>query len=80
MQLGHRGGAAALREELARADPVVVGVVAPEARLAARATRNGKVGLIATPATVASGAYARALAEAAPEAELHAVATPSWRR
>ena len=36
---------------------------------------NGRVGLIATPATVASGAYARALAEAAPEAELHAVAT-----
>ena len=33
------------------------------------------MGLIATPATVASGAYARALAEAAPTAELHAVAT-----
>jgi glutamate racemase len=31
--------------------------------------------LIATPATVGSGAYARALAEAAPEAELHAVAS-----
>jgi glutamate racemase len=31
--------------------------------------------LIATPATVSSGAYARALAEAAPEAELHAVAS-----
>jgi glutamate racemase len=33
------------------------------------------VGLIATPATVRSGAYARALAEAAPAAELHAVAS-----
>jgi glutamate racemase len=53
----------------------VVGVVGPEARLAAQATRTGRVGLIATPATVASGAYARALAAAAPEAELHAVAT-----
>jgi glutamate racemase len=53
----------------------VVGVVGPEARLAARATKNGRVGLIATPATVASGAYARALAEAAPTAELHAVAS-----
>ena len=53
----------------------MVGVVTPEARLAAAATRNGTVGLIATPATVASGAYARALAEAAPEAELHAVAS-----
>jgi glutamate racemase len=53
----------------------VVGVVRPESRLAARATNSGRVGLVATPATVASGAYARALAEAAPEAELHAVAT-----
>ena len=64
----------ALREELGGRVPVV-GVVTPESRLAAAATRNGMVGLIATPATVASGAYARALAEAAPEAELHAVAS-----
>jgi glutamate racemase len=64
----------ALRDELERRVPVV-GVVRPESRLAARATRNGRVGLIATPATVASGAYARALADAAPEAELHAVAS-----
>ena len=64
----------ALREELERRVPVV-GVVRPESRLAAAATRNRRVGLIATPATVASGAYARALAEAAPEAELHAVAS-----
>jgi len=64
----------ALREELEGRIPVI-GVVTPEARLAARATRNGRVGLIATPATVDSGAYARALAEAAPEAELHAVAS-----
>jgi glutamate racemase len=49
--------------------------VTPESRLAAAATQNGRVGLIATPATVASGAYARALAEAAPAAELHAVAS-----
>ena len=64
----------ALRRELEHRIPVV-GVVAPESRLAATATRNGRVGLIATPATVASGAYARALAEAAPDAELHAVAS-----
>jgi glutamate racemase len=64
----------ALRQELERRVPVV-GVVRPESRLAAAATRNGRVGLIATPATVASGAYAAALAEAAPEAELHAVAS-----
>jgi glutamate racemase len=64
----------ALRRELERRVPVV-GVVGPESRLAAAATRNGRVGLIATPATVASGAYARALAGAAPHAELHAVAS-----
>ncbi len=63
-----------LREELEERLPVV-GVVRPESRLAAQATRNGRVGLIATPATVASGAYTRALAEVAPEAELHAVAS-----
>jgi glutamate racemase len=64
-----------LRERLAGRVPVV-SVVTPESRLAARATRNGRVGLLATPATVASGAYERALAETAPGATLHAVAAP----
>jgi len=64
----------ALRRELGGRLPVV-GVVRPESRLAAAASRSGRVGLLATPATVASGAYARALAEAAPHAELHAVAS-----
>jgi glutamate racemase len=54
----------------------VVGVVEPESRLAAKATRNGHVGLLATSATVASGAYERALRAAAPEVALHAVACP----
>ena len=64
----------ALRRELGGRLPVV-GVVRPESRLAAAASRSGRVGLLATPATVASGAYARALAEVAPHAELHAVAS-----
>ena len=64
----------ALEEELADRAPLVA-VVKPEAGLAAQATRSGKVGLIATPATVNSGAYAAALAEQAPTAELHAVAS-----
>jgi glutamate racemase len=63
-----------LREELEHTVPVV-GVVRPESRLAATATHSGRVGLIATPATVNSGAYARALAAEAPHAELHAVAS-----
>jgi glutamate racemase len=64
----------ALKDELG-GDVSVVGVVRPESRLAAIHTKNGKVGLLATPVTVASGAYARALRAEAPEAELHAVAS-----
>ena len=65
----------ALREELAGRVPVI-GVVTPESRLASAATRNGRVGLLATPATVASGAYERALMEASGgRAELHSVAS-----
>jgi len=66
----------ALRERLA-GRVAVVGVVRPESRLAAAVTRSGRVGLIATPATVASGAYDRALEQAcAGRAQLHAVAAP----
>jgi glutamate racemase len=65
----------ALKERLAGRVPVI-GVVTPESRRAAAATRSGKVGLIATPATVDSGAYARALEQASDGgAELHAVAS-----
>ena len=53
----------------------VIGVVRPESRLAASASQNRRIGLLATPATVASGAYERALAEVAPDATLHAVAS-----
>ena len=63
-----------LREELEHTVPVV-GVVRPESSLAAAATHSGRVGLLATPATVNSGAYSRALAAEAPQAELHAVAS-----
>jgi glutamate racemase len=64
----------ALEEELAQRVPLVA-VVKPESKLAAAATTSARVGLIATPATVNSGAYARALAAEAPDAELHAVAS-----
>jgi glutamate racemase len=39
----------------------VVAVIEPEAEIAAAVTGNGKVGVLATPATVRSGAYGRAL-------------------
>ncbi len=54
----------------------VVGVVAPEAQLAVEATRTGRIGLLATPATVASGAYERAVRAADPHVTLLPVACP----
>lgn len=64
-----------LKRELAGRVPVV-GVVRPEARAAATATANGRVGLVATPATVASGAYAEALRDVSfGEATLYDVAS-----
>ena len=68
----------ALRSQLG-GEVGIVSVIGPESRLAARATRNGEVGLLATEATVASGAYADALAEANRDAHLHPSHVPSSR-
>jgi glutamate racemase len=54
----------------------VLGVVRPEAQQAVVATRNGRIGLLATPATVESGAYAQAVAAADPHVDLVAVPCP----
>ena len=54
----------------------VVAVVAPEAQLAVEATHSGRVGLLATPATVASGAYERAVHAADRHVELVSVPCP----
>jgi glutamate racemase len=54
----------------------VLGVVRPEAQQAVVATRNGRIGLLATPATVASGAYSQAVAAADPHVDLVAVPCP----
>jgi glutamate racemase len=54
----------------------VLGVVQPGAVQAVAATRNGRVGLLATPATVESGSYARAIADADPFVQLKSVACP----
>jgi glutamate racemase len=54
----------------------VLGVVQPGAVQAVAATRNGRVGLLGTPATVESGAYASAISAADPFVELTAVACP----
>lgn len=54
----------------------VIAVVRPEAQAAAVASRTGRVGLLATPATVESKAYELALQQADPHIQLHAVACP----
>jgi glutamate racemase len=54
----------------------VAGVIEPESRQAASASENRRIGLLATTATVRSGAYTRALAAQAPDAELISVACP----
>ena len=55
----------------------VLGVVRPEAFQAVAATHTGRIGLLATPTTVASGAYADALGAVDPHVTLHAVACPA---
>jgi len=54
----------------------VLGVVRPEAVQAAAATRTGRIGLLATPTTVSSGAYDEALAGVDPHVTLTAVPCP----
>ncbi len=54
----------------------VLGVVEPESALAVEASRSGRIGLLATPATVTSGAYERAVALLDPAAELVSVGCP----
>jgi len=54
----------------------VIGVVAPATQLAVAGSRTGRIGLLATPATVASGAYERAVSGADPHVHLESVACP----
>jgi glutamate racemase len=58
----------------------VIGVVGPESNLAVAQTRNGRIGVLATAATVASGAYARAVLAADPLVRLTSVACPHLAR
>jgi glutamate racemase len=55
----------------------VLGVVRPEALQAVAATRTGRIGLLATPTTVASGAYEQAIAAIDAQVTLHAVPCPT---
>ena len=69
--------AAALDEVTAAVPVPVIGVIEPAVRAAIRATRNGRVGLIGTVATVESRTYQRAFGRLAPHIEVLAQATSS---
>jgi glutamate racemase len=57
-------------------DVDVIGVVAPATQLAVAGSRTGRIGLLATPATVASGSYERAVSTADPHVHLESVPCP----
>jgi glutamate racemase len=62
---------------LAQRSPVpLVGVIEPGARAAVQATRSGKIGVIGTAGTVASGAYERAIKALRHDAAVCATACP----
>ncbi len=69
--------AACLGDARERYDVPVVEVIAPAVRRAVAATRTGRVGLVATLMTVASGAYDEAFA-AAPQVTLTSAACPAF--
>jgi glutamate racemase len=68
---------ACLRDAKERYGIPVVEVIQPAVRRAVSATRNGKVGLIATAMTVSSGAYEEAFS-AAPQVALTSAACPRF--
>jgi glutamate racemase len=69
--------AACLRDARERYDVPVVEVILPAVRRAVAATRNGRVGVIGTMATITSGAYQDAFA-AAPQVSVTAAACPRF--
>ncbi len=69
--------AACLRDARERYDIPVVEVIVPAARRAVAATRNGRVGVIGTTATITSGAYQDTFA-AARDVEVFTAACPRF--
>ena len=65
-----------LQERLAGGDVELLGVIEPAAALAVEATRSGRIGLLATPATVASAAFATAIAAGDARAHVESVPCP----
>lgn len=57
-------------------DIPIIGVVKPGARMAAEATRNGRIGVIATAATIGSQIYNQYIQELNPNVSIHGKACP----
>ena len=68
---------AAIEDLTERSGIPVVGVIDPGVRAGLRATRNGRIGVIGTEATIVSGAYERAIREQ-DGAELFSAACPAF--
>lgn len=54
----------------------MIGVIKPGAKMAAEVTRNGKIGVIATEATIGSGIYAKYIKELNQQVIIHGKACP----
>jgi glutamate racemase len=70
--------AVALAELRRRYDLPVLGVIRPGAVTAALTTRNRRVGVVATPATIRSHAYFHAIKDENPAVEVYEHATPAF--
>lgn len=66
----------ALEEMRASYDLPIIGVVEPGARAALRATKNGRIGVLGTAATIRSGAFERLLLKEDPSLEVTSQACP----
>ena len=66
----------ALDELEKEVDIPIIGVVKPGAKAAIEATRNGKIGVVATEATISSGIYNRYIQENNPEVQVLGKACP----
>ncbi len=54
----------------------IIGVIKPGAKTAVKVTKNNKIGVIGTTATITSSAYANQIKALSPEAEVYGVACP----
>lgn len=64
------------RDAISKVTEPFVGVVAPAAAAAVKATKNGKIGVMGTSATINSGAFVKAINNLNPDIEVSGVSCP----